>query len=371
MAVSPLEPQQQAHPEERHGAPGLSDETLKEATRGFVRAVEARLDDLLTRDRAPAGTSADELWAAARHTCLGGSAKRIRPRLVYLFGQALGADTDAPATADMHERIAACAELLHAASLVHDDVIDEGTLRRGLPTVNVQWSNLSAVLCGDLMFALSFAQLSGLPRQVLADAVDLLRVMSCAAIDEVGARGDTRLPLDSWRAIARGKTGALFAWCGSAVALAHGDEEAAARFAACGERLGIAFQLADDLKDLLTDDGKDRYADIKNKNPSFPLLWVSERESAVAQALEALWAQPHIDPIEAERLGDTVVAAGAAEAARDALIDEVNAALDALGSYRDRPGMDVIAGWAHAMLERVGATALPTHPAAARREERC
>ena len=88
----------------------------------FVASVEAELAALLGREPGP--RAGQDLWAAARHTCLAGSAKRARPRLVFRFGAAIGAPVEGL------KKIAAAAELIHAASLVHDDVIDAGTRRR-------------------------------------------------------------------------------------------------------------------------------------------------------------------------------------------------------------------------------------------------
>src|SRR5687767_6338454 len=112
----------------------------------FLQKIEARLQHVLQD-----GGSADLLTTAAAHLCLNGG-KRLRPRLVHWFGAAVDADTRRLADA------AAAAELIHCASLLHDDVVDAGTLRRGQPTVNVLWGNTAAVLSGDLVLSLAFAQ---------------------------------------------------------------------------------------------------------------------------------------------------------------------------------------------------------------------
>jgi geranylgeranyl pyrophosphate synthase len=311
----------------------------------FVDGVEKQLEGLLRRGPAPAPRLGPDLWAAARHTTLASAAKRTRPRLVYLFGQSVGA-----APEDL-ERVAAAAELIHAASLVHDDVIDGGTVRRGQPTANVLWENITAVLSGDLMFSISFGLLRGFPEAVMSTAVEVLREMSCAAIEEVHARGDLDLSLERWRAIAAGKTGALFGWCGSAAARVVSDEEAARRFEDCGERMGVAFQLADDLKDLLADDGKDRFADVKNKNPSFPLLWAASRSAKVESALRTAWAEESLSAEAVARVGEAVVEAGALEATARALREEIEAGLEALGPLRSQPSIREVEAWAMTMLQ--------------------
>lgn len=305
----------------------------------FVFLVDKNLAQRLKRDERP-GKS---LVSAARYTCMAPGAKRARPRLVFHFGEAVAASEDARLA------IAECAELIHAASLVHDDVIDDGVMRRGQETVNVLFSNLTAVLAGDLMFSVAFGLLSPYRPDVMYTAVEVLGAMTRAAIDEVEARGDVDLSLEDWRAIAAGKTGALFGWCGAAPALAAGDDDAAARFRRAGEHLGVAFQLADDLKDLAPMGNKDRFADLLNKNPSYPILWSAARSPVFEAALRRRWSR-EVSPEHAAELGQAVLASGAADATSRALHDEVDAAFDALGDLKDAPGVAAVANWARALL---------------------
>src|SRR3954468_14276130 len=107
----------------------------------FLADVEKALDGALPHARG------DTLMGAARHLCMGGGAKRARPMLVRLFGDAVGV----PA-----ERLVECAvaaEMIHSASLLHDDVVDAGMFRRGRPTVNARWGNIVAVMSGDLILS--------------------------------------------------------------------------------------------------------------------------------------------------------------------------------------------------------------------------
>ena len=115
-------------------------------------------------------------------------------------------------------------------------------------------------------------QIEHLPPQVTHDAVRLVAAMTRASMLEVMARGRVQLSESEWRTIAQGKTGALFGWCGQALARSMGEEPKGESFVRCGLRLGAAFQMADDLIDLLGDAGKDRFSDILNRNPSWPVL---------------------------------------------------------------------------------------------------
>ena len=291
----------------------------------FVQAVERRLAAALERD------PCSVLNAASRALCLEGGGKRVRARLTCLLGTAAGAPPRSL------EEVAASAELIHAASLLHDDVVDEATLRRGLPSVNARFGNAVAVLAGDWLLSSAFALLTPHPREVTTEAIETVAEMARAACLELSARGRADLALSDWREIAEGKTGALFAFCGRSAARVAGREDLVDPAGQFGRRLGVAFQLADDCKDLAGGEpGKDRFADLKNGNPSMPILWAAARSPQARARLEAAWAgaAPPSDD-EVRGLGAALIAQGAAEAALKALEDEVAAAvgcLSALGS---------------------------------------
>src|SRR5512144_1649282 len=107
----------------------------------FLSEVEQAMDEALQT------SVGDTLMDAARHLCMGGGGKRARPMLVRLFGDAVGAP-------DEHlVDVAVAAELIHSASLLHDDVVDAGMFRRGRPTANARWGNVVAVMSGDLLLS--------------------------------------------------------------------------------------------------------------------------------------------------------------------------------------------------------------------------
>lgn len=308
----------------------------------FLGAVEELIEEALSEQAPTALERSQILLEAGRYLSMLPGAKRARPRLTYCFGKMLGAPLAQLAPA------AVAGEFIHAASLLHDDVVDDGTVRRGHPTVNARWGNAVAVLGGDVMLCVSIRALAGLPRVITNEAVELVALMSRAAILEVEARGDISLDEARWRVIAEGKTGALFGWCGRAGAHLVGDHDALARFDACGRHLGVAFQLADDLKDIAAKDaGKDRFADITNRNPSFALLTAWGRSPALKAELGALWASEA--PISAEQagaVGQRVLDTGAAETTRAAIMHHVEAAFEALGPYRSRDGGEEVVAWA-------------------------
>ena len=308
----------------------------------FLQEFETRIERALTA-QAPEGLEQSEiLLQAGKHLAKAPGAKRARPRLVMHFGKIVGVEE-----ADHLLDIAIAGEFIHGASLLHDDVIDDGTLRRGRETANSRWNNAVAVLGGDVMLCISIQTLAQLPRVVTNEAVGVVATMSRAAVLEVETRGMIDLPLEQWRAIAKGKTGVLFGWCGRAPAHLVGDEDAAERFKRCGELLGIAFQLADDLKDLADDDsGKNRFADIHNRNPSFPILWAAQQSDGLRSDLGSLWSQENISLEDANAFGLRVLDTGAADVTRSKIIENVGLAFDALGSYRERDGGLEVVEWA-------------------------
>lgn len=311
----------------------------------FIDLFESRLNSLLE------GTPQEQrgsklLLEASRHLATAGAAKRMRPLLVDHFGAAL----DLPTPHRL--AIATCAELVHTASLLHDDVVDNGTERRGRPTVNAQWYNSVAVLGGDLLLCFALQQLANLPRQVSATAVELVAEMTRAAMEEVQLRQARRWDLDDWRHVAHGKTGALLGWCGTAPALAMGNAELAQRFAECGHHLGLAFQITDDLCELLgLSRGKDPYADLRNANPSYPIALARSETPAIRRKLDEMWDQRVSSPDRLAQMASLIIDSGAAAQTYATIEEHIEKALAALGDFANRPGGAHIAQWANQLRQ--------------------
>jgi octaprenyl-diphosphate synthase len=143
----------------------------------------------------------------------------------------------------------------------------------------------------------------------------------------------------------------MFRWCGRAAAHLADDQDALLRFAEFGDRFGVAFQMADDLKDLLGGDiGKNQYADIRNANPSYPLSVAMQSSSSVRDAFARAWAADGpMAPQQIEALGQMVIETGALAHTYQVLGEEIEAAVEALGHYRDRPGCAEMTAWATMM----------------------
>lgn len=314
----------------------------------YLASVEALLDSTLRAEGADPARG-DTLMNAARHLCLGGGGKRARPMLAKLFAEAVDAPTEHVVT------IGVAAELIHSASLLHDDVVDAGMFRRGRPTVNARWGNIVAVMSGDMILSSALEMLTPVDPLIVADAIKLVQEMTRAAIAEVEARADLSLPLDRLRFIHEGKTGSLFGFCGMAAARLAGNLEAGRRFEAFGRRLGVAFQIADDVRDLTgTDEGKPQYADVQSKTPSLPILLAVSKDDGLRRKLKESWAFT-LNPERVKELGELIQASGALELAVEKLNTEIEAGIDALGPYGQSAGGSALVGWARKLAEGVAA----------------
>jgi farnesyl diphosphate synthase len=240
----------------------------------WLQRVEARLEAALPdASRAPRG-----LHAAMRHAVLGGG-KRLRPMLVYAAGAATGADEtllDAPAAA---------VELIHAFSLVHDDLpaMDDDDLRRGRPTVHVAFDEATAILAGDALQSLAFALLAGAPADAglrvawlgaLAEATGAAGMCGGQALD-MAATGQ-RLAQSELETLHALKTGALIRACVGMGARAGGADAATlARLDDYASALGLAFQIRDDILDIEGDSaqlGKTAGKDQAQDKSTYPSL---------------------------------------------------------------------------------------------------
>ncbi len=319
--------------------------TAASTTPVFLDAVDQRLASVLTVGEVDRGT--EVLIEAARNLVLAGG-KRARPWLVYTLGTTLGAPVEPLVD------VAVTAELIHAASLLHDDVIDEGRERRGRPTANVLWGNLSAVLSGDLLLTIALQQLRAHPARLMHEAIDVIAIMTRASLLEAACRGRLDVSPEAWRTIAVGKTAELFGWCGLAAGLCAGDEGAAQRLRAACRHLGVAFQLANDLDDVYgRTPGKDALADVQTGNASYPVL-LALSDPAARPVIESAWGAI-VSAEQSVAVQRAVTQSGAASATWDGIGAEVHAAREALGPYLAHPAATPVIAWA----DRLWQTARP------------
>ncbi|HVE91060.1 MAG TPA: polyprenyl synthetase family protein [Actinomycetota bacterium] len=221
----------------------------------------------------------------AQHLLRAGG-KRLRVALTYL---AAGFGRRDPSAAESIRKLAAAIELTHLATLHHDDVIDEADTRRGVPSVNANWTNTLAVLSGDYLFAKSSqlaAEVGGEAPGILASTIAAL----CEGqVREIECAFNVQRSMDEYLKVIELKTARLLSAATYLGARVGGtDDETAASLRDYATSFGIAFQVADDLLDFLGDEGrtgKPLGTDLKEGIYTLPLLHAIKEDDAVAEML--------------------------------------------------------------------------------------
>jgi geranylgeranyl pyrophosphate synthase len=301
-----------------------------------VRAAGPHVGPLMSRIEERLAAVIDghgELLAEHAGSTIAAGGKRLRPLLVLV---AAGPD----ATGEGVVRAAVAVELVHSATLVHDDVLDAADLRRGRPTVVAAAGRDMATATGDLLFARAFAVLAENGR------IDEVRALSTAgsalAAGELLQRADAfdgSVPVKRYLERCELKTARLFeAACRLGALEAGADERRVAALGAFGRRVGLAFQLLDDVLDVsgpAARTGKHRGADLLDGTVTLPLILARERDPALA----ALDPRAVRTPAEAEAVCAQVEATGALEEAKRralAIVAEAKAGLpDLPGPQRE------------------------------------
>ncbi|WP_435311358.1 polyprenyl synthetase family protein [Primorskyibacter sedentarius] len=213
--------------------------------------------------------------------------KRLRPMLTLASARMCGYD------GPYHVHLAATVEFIHTATLLHDDVVDESTQRRGRPTANLLWDNKSSVLVGDYLFARSFQLM------VETGSIRVLDILANASatiaegeVLQLSASQDLRTGEDTYLKIVRGKTAALFSAATEVGGVIAGQsEDVVQALFNYGDALGIAFQIADDLLDYQGDSGatgKNVGDDFRERKLTLPVI----KAVAAADAEErAFWSR--------------------------------------------------------------------------------
>ena len=255
--------------------------------------------------------------------------KRLRPALLLMVSNALG-------NADQRKySLAAVVELIHTATLLHDDVVDESTMRRGRPTANESFGNPASVLVGDFLHTRSFQMMveAGNMRilQVLSDATN---VIAEGEVQQLINTHDASLDMTGYLHVIRSKTAKLFeASTQIAAILADASAEVEAACATFGQALGTAFQIIDDVLDYDGDAqemGKNLGDDLREGKCTLPLIIAMQRASADdAQLIRHAIEQGSTDQLQA--ILHIVKTTGALDATRQAAHDEAMRAIAALG----------------------------------------
>lgn len=237
------------------------------------------------------------LRAAAEHI-FGAGGKRLRPAIVLLISRATMLDQD---ITPRHRRLAEITEMIHTASLVHDDVVDEAEVRRNAPTVNSLYTNRIAVLAGDFLFGQSAWYLANLDNlEVVKLLSEVIKDMAAGEIQQGLNRFITTTTIDDYLEKTYNKTASLMANSAKAAGVLSGiSAEGAANLYSYGRNIGLAFQIVDDILDFTASTevlGKPAGSDLISGNLTAPVLYALEEKPYLEVLIEREFAQP--DDIE-------------------------------------------------------------------------
>ena len=328
------------------GAPSLAERlaSLERWVRDDLAGFEAEL--------AAVPRGARVVHAAAHHLLdLGG--KHLRPLCVALasrFGEGFTARA---------RGLAVAVELVHSATLLHDDVVDLAERRRGAPAACVVYGNAASIFAGDWLLVAALRRIAAAGVEGLLDKMlSIIDEMIVAESVQLERRGKLAGARDDYFAIVEGKTAALFRW--AMIAGARSAELPAAAEAALerfGFHLGVAFQAIDDELDYAPprgaeDTGKDPLVDLREGKVTFPLVIALEREPALAGQLEELLAEEHPQREPLMAVAARIRATGALAATRALAEEHVRRALGVLEELPAGPARDALVTVALASLER-------------------
>lgn len=277
--------------------------------------------------------------------------KRLRPLITVLAARALNIQNDE------HHSLAAIIEFIHTATLLHDDVVDESTMRRGRETANAVFGNQASVLVGDFLYSRAFQMMVGLKRMpvmdILSDATnriaqgEVMQLMNC---------NDPDTSETSYLEVIYSKTARLFE-AATQLAAVLTDQAAPIETAMqnYGKHLGTAFQLIDDVLDYVADEedmGKKAGDDLAEGKPTLPLLhamWNANIDDAqlIKNAIENADGLPHFDAIL-----NIMIKTGSIEYTRQKAIEEANLAKAALSVIPDSEYKQALIGLADLSVNR-------------------
>lgn len=278
--------------------------------------------------------------------------KRLRPLLTVLSARAMGIDNND------HHTLAAIVEFIHTATLLHDDVVDESTMRRGRETANAIFGNQASVLVGDFLYTRSFQMMVSLKRmrvmEILSEATnqiaegEVLQLMNCNDASTTEAR---------YFDVIYGKTARLFeAATQLSAVLTDQSNDVEVAMQEYGKHLGTAFQLADDILDYMADSeemGKNAGDDLAEGKPTLPLLYAmwhaksDEDRALIQEAIEQSNGLPHL-----ARIQGIMEETGALDYTRECANKEVQMAIDSLAIIPESDYKDALIALAHISVER-------------------
>ncbi|MFW0795372.1 polyprenyl synthetase family protein [Gordonia sp. CPCC 205515] len=320
-----------------------------------VRASLARVEDLLLTEL----SSGDDIMTeAATHLAKAGG-KRFRPMFAILASR-FGPNADSPDVITS----ATVVEMIHLATLYHDDVMDEAPMRRGAPSANARWTNSIAILSGDFLFARASRLVSTLgPDAVRIIAETFAELVTGQMRETIGSRGAD--PIDHYLRVVWEKTGSLIAAAGRFGAMASGaTPDDIERLSHLGDIIGTAFQVSDDIIDISSasgDSGKTPGTDLREGVHTLPVLYALRSDDPASRRLSELLLDPQTglakpvtdDAAVAEAIELLNGSAGMA-AAHDRLRAYADEASGVLAELPDGPAHTALSSLVSYTIDRTG-----------------
>jgi geranylgeranyl pyrophosphate synthase len=319
------------------------------STTTFFTSVQEQLQFVEQRIRSQAGEEHHPDLRSALDHLLAAGGKRIRPTLGLLVGNMLGAPEEKLVT------LGASVELLHTATLVHDDLIDGALLRRGMPTLNARWSPAATVLTGDFLFARAAklaAETDYLPlMKLFADT--LATIVNGELTQMFSARGV--IDRDNYYQRIYAKTGSLFEMSALAASMvATDDEEMRNSMKSYGYEVGMAFQIVDDILDFTGEQsavGKPLASDLLNGLVTLPAIYYAEANPDDEDVL-ALPVGGWNDTDRVQRLVDGIRQSQAIRQSMAEARQSVERAISALKLAPESPEKDALEDLARFIVDR-------------------
>lgn len=295
-------------------------------------------------------TTSVPLIGQVAHYIISAGGKRLRPAMLLLVANALGYQ------GTQHHEMAAVMEFIHTATLLHDDVVDESTMRRGRPTANESFGNPASVLVGDFLHSRAYEMM------VATGNIRVMEVVSAATniiaegeVQQLINMHDASLDEAGYLRVIRSKTAKLFeasTQVGAILAAASPEQEANA--ATYGQALGTAFQIIDDVLDYdgsADEMGKNVGDDLREGKATLPLIVAMQRGSAEQAAIVREAIEQGITEQLAQII-EIVRATGAMDVAREAAHNEAMRALQALETFPANPYTAALRGLPEQLLMR-------------------
>jgi geranylgeranyl pyrophosphate synthase len=279
--------------------------------------------------------------------------KRFRPLFTLLAGQ-VGPCPDAPGVVTA----AAVVELVHLATLYHDDVMDSATMRRGAESANARWDNSVAILTGDFLFALASRLVADLGPDAVRIIADTFAELVTGQMRETRGPRPGEDPVKHYLAVVAEKTGSLIATAGRYGGMFAGcTPEQVAALRRFGEVIGTAFQVSDDVIDIASpkeSSGKTPGTDLREGVSTLPMLYAMRAGGADADRLRSLLSAPLTDDALVEEALALLRAGGGVDRARETVRAQAASARAELAALPPCPARDALASLTEYVVDRTG-----------------